>query len=177
MKKHQKLETLLGKNSQDNFFFNIAETTIIKVNLSAGDTTKIPLLSSILMQKGLNAENFYKSFNNESIILWQEKTLLPTIIFITPLKSFFHEIKNPTLFMSLNELYNFKTMKIALLFKRNKKKEICLAFFYTAVIYSLLLKKTYLKQIIKQFIGSYRSWNTLEIPATFKAFKFKKKKK
>lgn len=177
MKKTQKLETLFGKLSRDNFFFNISETIIIKTKLVLGQVTKLPMLNSIMTQKGLNIDNFFKAFTTTAMLLWEEATSVPTTIFITPEKTFLYEIHNPNIFDTLNEIISFKTIKKIKLWRKNKKREILIIAFFATSIFYFFFKEHKLLSNIKQIIGTYRSSNNADIPVTLKMYKFKKKKK
>lgn len=177
MKKTQKLETLFGKLSRDNFFFNISETIIIKVKLVLGEITKMPLLNSIMTQKGLSIDNFFKDFTASAMPHWEHATSLPVTVFITPEKTFFFEINKPNIFETLNEIFSFKTMKKIKLWRKNKKREILAVSFFAISVFLFFFDDKTLLSNIKQIVGTYRSSNNADLPVNLKMYKFKKKKK
>lgn len=177
MKKTQKLETLFGKLSRDNFYLNISKTIIIKVKLVLGEITKLPALNSVLMQSGLSLDNFLKSFSVSAMPLWENATSLSVTLFINPGNTLMYEINKPNIFDTLNEIFSFKTIKKVKLWRKNKKREILIVSFFAISIFFFFFHDKMLLSNVKQLVGTYRSSNNADIPVNLKMYKFKKKKK
>jgi ribosomal protein L11 len=74
------------------------KTTIVRANILAGKAIKQPPLGSVLGTYGVNAENFCTQFNAATMLTHNQtvKALLPTVITISPGRTFSFKTLIPT---------------------------------------------------------------------------------
>lgn len=172
------LDQMLGKRTRCNYKKKFPKTIIVRANLPVGAATKSPPLGSILGQYGLNAQDFCNYFNENSALLWENATIIPIVILISPAKTFFIEYKLPTVYSLFDKVFDFRACPKGF-FKKSLNKKLLIATAYKiAIIRAQSSNPVFLRKWVRQILSMIKSYNLFTSYQFLKQkFNYHKKKK
>jgi ribosomal protein L11 len=172
------LDQMLGKRTRCRYKKNIPKTIIVRANLPVGAATKSPPLGSILGQYGLDASDFCNYFNVNSAPLWESSTIIPIVIFISPVKTYLIEYKLPTVYSLFDKALAFRARPKGFFRKPSNRKLLVATAYKIALIKAQTSNPHFLQLWLRQILCSSNSYNLYNHFQFFKAkFNYRKKKK
>jgi len=150
----------------------------IFATLPVGQASKSPPLGPKLGQFGLNAESLCDEFNKTSLAVWKSQLKIPTVIFVTPSKTYVLENQFPSVYSLTDTVFSVGTKQKAGKRLPKVKKVLLRTIYKIAIVISRSKKKKILFRTVCEVCGSFRSYQLFLYNRKKKyRFNFKKKKK
>jgi len=155
---------MLGRKSKCYIRKFIPNTFYLYANLPVGQATKSPPLGPKLGQYGLNAESLCDEFNKSSLAIWKSGLKIPTVIMVTPSKTFVLENQFPSVYSLINTIFDVGTKQKTGKKLPKAKRVLLLIIYKIALIKSQTLRNNILMRWVFQVSGSLRSYQYMIIP-------------